>query len=159
MVSATCNDKSVGSESDTMRRVCFQAYGHENVIGEHTTTVEITTETSLTKRGTCIIGVGANRTLSSLDDELRLLAASKTTQIILKMSVDGLDEEIRGWGSTGLTYSDSISMVVRKSSFECERTLMVNADKAASNLKRSFIQQLKNPEAILECELHFLSES
>jgi hypothetical protein len=157
--SETCNDKSVGSETDIMRRVCFQAFGHVNVKGEHPTTVEITTETSLTKRGTCIIGVGANQALSTLDGELKSLASKDTTQIILRMSVSGLDEEVRGWGSPGLTYSDSISMVARRSSFECDRTLMVNVDKAASDLERSFIQQLKNPKAVVECELLFLSES
>lgn len=142
-----------------MRKASFQAYGHENVIGEHPKTVEITTEINLTKRGTCIIGVGANQTLSTLDEELKALASQETTQIILKMSVSDLDETISGWGSPGLTYSDSTSMVARRSSFECDRTLMVNADKAASDLKRSFIEQLMNPEAVLECELHFLSES
>ncbi|MCK5388859.1 MAG: DUF371 domain-containing protein, partial [Candidatus Thorarchaeota archaeon] len=47
-----------------MHLVRFKAYGHENVIGEHKTTVEITTEDYLTKQGTCIVGMEANQKLS-----------------------------------------------------------------------------------------------
>jgi hypothetical protein len=141
-----------------MRRVRFQAHGHENVIGEHSTTLEITTETSLTKRGTCIIGVEANQTLNALDNELKSLASKDTTRLVLRMTVGDFKEVVTGWGSPGLTYSDSTSMVVRTSSFECGRTLMVQADKAASDLPRTFVDKLKIPDTVLECELTFFSE-
>jgi len=142
-----------------MRKVRFQAFGHENVIGEHPTTLEITTESSLTKQGTCIIGVKANQTLDALDDVHRSLASKETTRIILKMTAGNFEEIVTGWGSSGLTYSNSTSMVARKSSFECGRTLMVRADKAASDLPRSFIEQLKNPDTVLDCELTFFTEA
>lgn len=140
-----------------MRRLTFSTNGHRNIIGEHRTTVELTTESSLTKKGTCIVGVHANLSLSRLDEEFKTLASSIDTQIILRMKVEDIVEEIRGTGSPGLTYSDDVSMVARTSSFECERTLMVNADKAASDLNRRFVKKLKNADTIIECELDFIN--
>ncbi|MHA2064874.1 MAG: DUF371 domain-containing protein [Candidatus Thorarchaeota archaeon] len=141
-----------------MQRVRFQASGHENVIGEHRTTVEITTEDYLTREGTCIIGIRADKTLNELPPELKELATSEKTKIILRLKVGDLTEEVTGRGNPGLTYSDSISMVARKSSFVCDRTLMVGADKAASDLGRPFVAALKDPGVSIECELLFFTE-
>jgi hypothetical protein len=49
-------------------------------------------------------------------------------------------------------------MVARTSPFECGRTLMVNSDKAASDLNRSFVEQLKEADVQVECELIFITE-
>ena len=141
-----------------MQRVQFKAYGHENVVGEHKTTVELTSEQHLTKQGTCIIGVCSDITLDNLDAEIKRLASSSSTKIVLKMSVDELSEEITGTGSPGLTYMDSTSIVARTSTFECGRTLMVNADKAASDLNRDFVNRLKGNGVTIECELTFVTQ-
>ena len=141
-----------------MHRVEFKAYGHHNVISEHSTTIEITTEGFLTKTGTCIIGIKASMNLTSFDDEIKNLAQSPDTVIVLKLNVKGIREEITGYGDPGLTYEDEISMVARKSGFVSGRTLMVRADKAASDLKREFVEELKNDHAIIQCELVFLNE-
>jgi len=138
-----------------MRTVDFHAYGHPNVIGEHKTTLEITTEEELTSQGTCIIGVRTTQTLRDLNDEIKALAKSTRTQIQLTMSVDGLVERVMGRGSPGLTYSDQISMVARTSSFECGRTVMVGADRVASDLDRRFVQKLRNPDIVIECQLSY----
>ncbi|MGY5855849.1 MAG: DUF371 domain-containing protein [Candidatus Thorarchaeota archaeon] len=140
-----------------MQRVQFKAYGHENVIGEHKTTVELTSEDFLTKQGTCILGVCSDMTLNQLDAKIKSLASLSSTKIVLRMSIDSLTEEVTGTGSPGLTYIDSTSMVARTSTFECGRTLMVNADKAASDLNRDFIDRLKVNGAIIECELIYIT--
>ncbi len=139
-----------------MQKVQFNAYGHENVIGEHKTTVELTSEDFLTKQGTCIVGISAGVTLNQLDSRIIELASLSTTRIVLKMSTDGLTEEVIGSGSPGLTYTDSTSMVARTSTFECGRTLMVNADKAASDLNRDFVDRLKESGVVIECELFYI---
>ena len=141
-----------------MRSVRFWAYGDGNIVGLHSTTLEITREDTLTKRGTCIVGVRSNLSLSELDAEIRSLAKQPTTTIRLAMAVAGLSEEIVGRGSTGLTYSDNTSMVARKSTYECGRTLMVQADKAASDLSRAFVKATKKPGAQIDCELSFISQ-
>ncbi|MFW9974345.1 MAG: DUF371 domain-containing protein [Candidatus Thorarchaeota archaeon] len=141
-----------------MQRVHFKAYGHENIVGKHKTTVELTTEKQLTKQGSCIVGVCVDIALSDLDSEIKRLASQSSTKIILKMSVDGHIEEVSGTGSSGLVYLDSTSMVARKSSYECGRTVMVNADKAASDLSREFIDKLKEPGAVIDCELIYIKQ-
>ncbi|MFW9833142.1 MAG: DUF371 domain-containing protein [Candidatus Thorarchaeota archaeon] len=141
-----------------MQRVEFKAYGHENVIGNHKTTVELTSEDHLTRQGTCIIGVKASLTLNQLDSSIKELATSSNTKILLKMSVDERTEEIIGTGSPGLTYTDPTSMVARTSNFESGRTLMVNANKAASDLDRKFVDSLKKEGVIIECELVYITQ-
>ncbi len=141
-----------------MHLVRFKAYGHENVIGEHKTTVEITTEDYLTKQGTCIVGMQANQKLSDLAPKIRELVTLETTKIVLVMEVEGTIEQVTGTGGQNLTYSDSVSMVARTSSYQCERTLMINTDKAASNLSREFVRLLKKNGVEMNCELHFIPE-
>ncbi len=141
-----------------MCRVRFNAYGHQNIMGEHKTTVELTSEDYLSPRGTCIIGVRADLTLNELDAEFKRLALLGTTTIVLKMSVDGLVEEVTGTGGPGLTYSDPTSMVARTSSYECGRTLMINADKAASDLSRTFVGKLRDTSVVIDCELIFSTQ-
>lgn len=138
--------------------VTFRAFGHENVVGEHKTTVEITSESFLTPQGTCIVGIEATQTLADLDSAIRELAVLETTKIVLVMEVSGIVERVTGTGGPGLTYSDSVSMVTRTSSYQCGRTLMIHADKAASDLSRNFINSLKDNKAVINCELHFIDQ-
>jgi len=142
----------------TMRRVSFTAYGHENVVGDHRTTVELTSEGFLTPQGTCIVGIRSTITLNDLDDDIKKMATSKRTQITLRLSVGKINEEIVGYGSPGLSYTDSISMVARTSDYECGRTLMVRADKAASDLRRDLVAQMEISNRPIECELVFTTE-
>ena len=142
-----------------MRSVDFVCYGHTNVIGDHRTTLEITTEEFLTRQGTCIIGICGSLTLKELNSEIKALAKSSDTMIVLTLVVEKQVERIQGWGSEGLSYSDGTSMVSRTSSFECGRTLMVRADKAAKDLRRDFVDMLKRDDVKISCKLEFFNES
>jgi len=153
-----CIHKRLRRNTIIMQRVQFKAYGHDNVIGEHKTTVELTSENHLTKRGTCIVGVGSDITLSQLNPKIKKLAQLSSTKIVLRMSINGLTEEVTGTGNPGLTYTDSTSMVARTSTYTCGRTLMVNADKAASNLSREFVDRLKVSGAVIKCELIYITQ-
>jgi hypothetical protein len=135
----------------------FRAFGHENVIGKHKTTVEITSEEFLTRQGTCIVGIRATQTLASLGSTIKELATLETTKIILVMDVNGIIEQVTGTGGPDLTYSDSVSMVARTSSYQCGRTLMIHADKAASDLSEDFVNSLKESRTVMSCELHFIN--
>ncbi|MFX0107142.1 MAG: DUF371 domain-containing protein, partial [Candidatus Hodarchaeota archaeon] len=57
-----------------------------------------------------------------------------------------------------LTYDDAVSMVARRSTCVCGRTLMVGADKAASDLSREFISMLRDPARTIDCEIEFTTE-
>ncbi len=97
-------------------------------------------------------------TLQSLDSQVKQIARSSNTRIVLTLDVAGLVEKIEGRGDPKLTYSDLISMVARKSSFVCGRTLMIEANKAASDLNRSLIEKLRQPQTVIDCELLFINE-
>lgn len=140
-----------------MRSVHFWAAGHNNIVGRHDTTLEITTERGVTRRGTCIVGVCANQTLRNLDDDIKAMARNGNTKIVLRMTVDNMTEEVVGRGGIGLTYTDAASMVARTSSFECGRTVLIQANKAASGLDRRFVDRLKRPDTVLDCELVYIS--
>ena len=141
-----------------MHRVEFVAYGHKNIIGKHKTTVELTSENTLTLQGACIIGVKMGQKLCDLSNDIKKKALSERTRIHLRMKVNDESEEVVGYGSPGLTYESSVSMVARTSSYECGRTLMIKADKAASDLSRQFIAELSEPDIQIYCELIFVSE-
>ncbi|MBD3405818.1 MAG: DUF371 domain-containing protein [Candidatus Lokiarchaeota archaeon] len=141
-----------------MTNVKFSVYGHENVMATHRSTLELTSERTLTKRGNCIIGTKANLTLRDLSDEIKQIAKHSDTKIILRMQIGGKSEVIKGSGGNGLTYTNGISMVIRKSNFECDRTLMIKADKASIDLDREFVELAKNPNQIVHCTLEFIIE-
>ena len=48
-----------------------------------------------------------------------------------------------GYGQPDLTLKHPTDMVCRKSNYRCSRTLMVKADKAACDLKKELIDDLK----------------
>ncbi len=141
-----------------MHSVRFIAYGHPNIVGIHRTTFEITREAVLTKRGTCIIGVRATLSLADMSEDIKRLARSPDTIIVMRLKIGDIVDTIVGRGSEGLTYSSLTSMVARTSRFECGRTLMIEADKAASDINRQIIATLKNERTTLECSIDYITE-
>ncbi len=99
-----------------------------------------------------------NQKLCDLSNDIKNMAQSERTCIHLKMKANDESEEVIGYGSPGLTYGSSISMVARISPYECGRTLMVKANKAASDLSRQFIAELSEPDTQIDCELIFVNE-
>ncbi|MCF2135677.1 MAG: DUF371 domain-containing protein [Candidatus Thorarchaeota archaeon] len=138
-----------------MEQIEFQARGHRNIRGTHKTTIEITRETSLTPQGDCIIGVGATLALRDIPRTITTIASEPSTIIRLELDVNGLKETIEGQGGKGLVYTNPICMVARKSSYVCGRTLMINADRAAIDLDREFIETLRDPNIIIQCKIIF----
>lgn len=127
------------------------AYGHKNIVGTHATTIEITTEPNLTKRGTCIIGVKASHSLSDLREFLLPL---KGSQLEVVLRVDTLTEKITGFLHSALSFTDTTAVVIRKSSFLCPRTLLIHADKAAADLDRTLIEKMKAESQKMTITLH-----
>ena len=122
----------------------IKAKGHANVLGTHKTTLEVTKDPNLTKKGDCIIGVSVNLACADLPNELKKeLKQNKKFTIILK--VDSLEEKIIGYGSPDLILTNPHDIVMRKSDFIDDRTLLINCDKACADLSREFVEKLKNP--------------
>ncbi|MBU5689619.1 MAG: DUF371 domain-containing protein [Candidatus Aenigmatarchaeota archaeon] len=124
------------------------AFGHEKVLAKHKTTIEITRENFLTKNGDCIIAVNANKSCFDLNENLKSVLKSGE-KIIFEIEVNGKKDKITAFGSNQLDLSNKTSIVIRKSNYIDDRTIAINADKAACNIRRDIIEELKNPKAKL----------
>lgn len=122
------------------------ASGHENIKATHLTTLEITKEERLSRRGDCILAVGANKSLSDLSDEFKEFLRKPNAKLTLTIEVDGITERISAHGSPNLILTHPFEMVIRKSSYVDNRTLAVNADKAAHDLSRELVEKLQKPK-------------
>ncbi len=121
----------------------FIAEGHENVTSLHKSTFEITTDQSLTLKGDCIIGVKSEITLNDFPEELKNQIKTDDKKIELLLESDNFSDKIIGYGSSKLSLDHPSDMVCRKSDFTCNRTLMIKADKAARDLDKNLIDELK----------------
>ena len=125
--------------------VVFSARGHENVQSTHKTTFEITKEATLTKRGDCVIAVEAAKAAADLPFEFKEAARNEGAQITVTIQAGKLKEIVKAKGSPQLQFTHPTDLVVRKSSYTCERTLAIGADKAASDFSRKLVEKLKDP--------------
>lgn len=123
----------------------IRAHGHINVQSTNKTTFEITKENYLTKRGDCIIAVGATKGAIDLNQRFKAVARSQDARITIKIEVNGEEETVTAWGNPKLLFTHPTDLVVRKSDYICGRTLAVRADKAACDLSKKLIEKLRNP--------------
>lgn len=120
-------------------------HSHPNIQCTHNSTIEITKDDYLTLRGNCILGIRANKACSDLNYSLKK-EIKKEKQIYVILQIDDHFECFYGYGHRNLTLSSQEDMVFRKSKFICERTALIKCNKASSDLKRNFIEQLqRNP--------------
>lgn len=123
-------------------------YGHGNIQSFHTRTIEITKNPNLTLRGDCIIGVSANKSCWDLSDKLKHSLKDDNSSIIIDVIVGNMSFIINGLGNSGLLLLSRHDIVIRKSSFICERTMAIQCDKASSDIPREMIRSLQNPETM-----------
>ena len=123
----------------------IEAYGHENVRSTHPTTFEITKEKKLTKRGDCIVAVGATKGARDLSLEFKEAAKREDTKITVAVEAGGVRETVRAAGSPQLLLTHPTDLVIRKSDYACDRTVAMRASKAARNFSRNLVEKLKNP--------------
>jgi hypothetical protein len=122
------------------------ARGHPNITARHKTTLEVTKERNLSRRGDCIIGVDASKSVSEISDSLKEgLRENIKVRVELTLPQYGLKEIITGYGSSGLTFTHPTDIVIRRSSFICNRTLIIKADKAAIDIDREMVKLLRDP--------------
>jgi len=119
-----------------------RATGHEHVAAEHTSTLELTTDDYLTPAGDCIVGIEADRAPADFDDEFVAACRSADATITLVLEADGHREEVTGSGHPDLELTNDRSMVGRTSTYVDDRTIFVEADKAAADLDRDLVAAL-----------------
>jgi hypothetical protein len=124
----------------------FFARGHPNVRSSHKTTIMVTTEEFLTSRGDCIVALKSEKGLDGLCDEIKRAAQNTEAIITFSLRVEDCLFTVSGRGDKKITMMHPTDIVVRKSEFVCDRTLMVKADKAACDVSSTLIQLLKKAE-------------
>jgi uncharacterized protein len=123
----------------------FYARGHPAVLSTHPTTLELTKEVGLSKNGDCIVAVGSSMGLRDLPEPMKNALSSGACRASLTLKLDVHHFAVEGLGARGLTFSHPTDIVVRKSGFVSDRTLMVHANRAAVDLPRSFVELLQDP--------------
>jgi hypothetical protein len=131
----------------------ISAYGHKKILATHKSTFEITKDEKLSYKGNCIIAVRADKSVFDLSKDFKELAKSNKALIKVELEVDGLKETVYGRGSENLSFNHPMDLVVRKSNYICDRTLMILSNKAALELSRELIERLKNPNQKVEVNL------
>ena len=124
------------------------ARGHRNVQSTHKSTLEITKDDTLSKRGDCIIAVSADKVLADLSPQFKENLRGENSKITILIEAGDIAEKVNAYGNPRLILSHPTDMVVRKSSHICIRTLAIKADKAACDLSRELVERLKNREQI-----------
>ena len=122
------------------------AYGHNNIQATHRSTLEITKETQLSKRGDCIVAVSASKVLGDLSLDFKKIMCKKNAKITILFEAGGVKDVVHALGSPKLILTHPTDIVVRKSNYICSRTLAIQADKVACDLSRKLVEKLKNPK-------------
>jgi len=122
------------------------ARGHENIQATHATTLEITKEHELSRRGDCIIAVSADKAMVELSPDFKDNLRKDNAKITILIEAGEATEAINASGSAKLILTHPTDIVVRKSNYVCSRTLAIQADKAACDLSRELVERLKNPK-------------
>lgn len=129
------------------------AYGHKNILSTHKTTLEVTEEATLTRRGDCIIGIKATKSAAGMHPKFKETAQRENAQLTITIEADGLKEIVKAYGSPRLTFTNSTDIVIRKSKYVCGRTVAIVADKAAWDLSRKLVEKLRNPNQKIKITL------
>jgi len=129
------------------------AFGHTNIQATHKSTLEITKEAKLSKRGDCIIAVSANKSMTDLSSEFKENLRKENAKITILIEAEDTVEAVNALGSSRLILTHPTDMVVRKSNYICNRTLAIQADKAACDLSRDLVKRLRNPKQKVKVKL------
>jgi hypothetical protein len=113
------------------------------VLALHPTTIEVTTETHLTRKGDCIIGVGSDAGCGGLRDTTKEALRKDGAKVLLKFVVGGESFVVTAKGDSRLTLTHPHDIVIRKSDFISDRTLAVGASAAAKDMPRSMVEALR----------------
>ncbi len=124
-----------------MREV-IRATGHPNVLAEHTSTFEVTTDDYLTPAGDCILAIEADRAPADFDAEFVEACQDRDATITAELAVGDRTERITGSGHPDLSFESERSAVGRTSDHVDERTVMIDADSPALGVDREIVEAL-----------------
>jgi len=124
----------------------IHAFGHENILGVHPTTLMITKDVHVSKNGDCIVAMSADKSVTDLSIKFKEELRKPNAKITITIEAGGYREGIKASGSPNLCLCHQTDIVIRKSDYICHRTLAIYADKSANDLPREFVEKLKDPK-------------
>ena len=130
----------------------FVAKGHPNITARHRTTLEITKENFLTKRGDCIIAVSSEKSVKDLRPEIKE-NIRRGWFTALSIEAEGESDYVIGVGDPRLRLEDPVRIIVRRSSFIDEKTLMIRSNKSARDINRELVNKIKREEALVRIKV------
>ena len=133
--------------------VSFRAKGHPAVLSTHPTTIEVTKERNLTPKGDCVVAVCSSMGAEDLPDTLKAALGQSDTMARVVFGVGRFEFEVHGKGDPRLLLSHPTDLVIRRSGFVSDRTLMIQADKSAIDLPRGMVRLLQDPSSTVTIEI------
>ncbi|MBO3768923.1 MAG: DUF371 domain-containing protein [Thermoproteota archaeon] len=116
--------------------------GHRNIRATHPTTLAITRDLEIGKTGDCFLLVSADKSPRMLSEEFKN-AARRPVKIFVKVIVGELMDEFYCYGDPALTFKDDSTMVFRKSTYICDKTVGIKSSKSAIDIDRRIVEKLK----------------
>ncbi|MDA4120122.1 MAG: DUF371 domain-containing protein [Thaumarchaeota archaeon] len=145
-----------GRRLDPGREVLVESVnfrGHPLVRSLHRTTIEVTTEESLTENGDCIVGVGAAKGCAGLDSRVKEALRRRGSMVTIKLVVGTFSFSIKASGDPRLQLSHEHDMVIRRSDFISDRTVAIQANAAAKDIPKEMVKLLRNPTTVGRLEI------
>ncbi len=130
------------------------AYGHPNITAKHRTTLQVTKDEEITLRADCVIGVRADKSVRDLSRELKShLIEGGSVSIVI--SVGGMEFRLEAMGDPRLRLTHARDVVVRKSDFVDDRTLVIRSSAAARDLPREMVKVMRRADEVVVMEISF----
>lgn len=131
-------------------QIKFSCWGHENVTARHENSLEFTKDSKLSLNGDCIIGVKAD---FSLEEIRRFIEYKKKNNSVKNIDVKitiKIDDFVEDFdGILNEDFNDENEIVIRKSEFLSERTLVIKSSKVASEIDKKIIHKLQHKEKFI----------
>jgi len=119
----------------------FFIYGHKNILATHKSTLEFTTDDSVTLSGDCIVGVSSKYKL------LELFKFRDSKVHVSFLFDDKVVDTFDAYVPSNITL-ESDCIIFRKSTFIDCRTFAILSSKAAKDLDRTLVTLLRNGNKI-----------
>ena len=100
-----------------------------------------------------MVAVGSSRGLADVPSQIKRILSSDFGRGVLTLRVGDQSFTVHGRGSHALTFAHPREIVVRRSGFVSDRTLMIHSDKAATDIPRAMVSLLRDPEEEVEVEV------
>ncbi len=130
-----------------MKKLVILGKGHENITATHKTTLELTKENYVTKKGHCIVAISCTHAARDIPFWLSKWLRNGNA-IKISISCGDAKDEILAYGCKELLLSHPTDIVIRKSCYIDERTLAIRANKAAYELSRDLVEELKKGKKV-----------